>query len=64
MLPETSSARDGIDNDRPTKLAGSGMKQPSETRREYHMTLELPLNVFLKTLDDNTGKVSCGDCLR
>lgn len=44
VLPETSSARDGTGSGRPTKLACSGMEQPSATRLEYHMALGLPLH--------------------
>ncbi|OGE46789.1 hypothetical protein PENARI_c110G08266, partial [Penicillium arizonense] len=47
MSPETSSAQDGTGNGRPTKLASSGMKPPSATRREYHMAPEWLLHQSL-----------------
>lgn len=57
ILLESSSARDGTVNGRPTKLASGGMKQPSATRRECRMALELPLHPLRIR-----ASVRCGQC--
>jgi hypothetical protein len=44
VLLKNSSIRDGTGTSRPNKLASSGLKQPSATKREYLIPLELSLH--------------------